>query len=224
MSHNTIWQNFVSILSTRGDGPHDAKLTYEHQWSCSPSWCKAHTQLTNYAKILGQSHFAEPNRHVLTFFSSNYNFSRSRTEHRWSCSYWCKSSQSSQSFNPKLQNWDKRTKQRTYIHVNEAFCTMMRTQGLHNFQVPPLSPVHWAIALTYDPEPNQNMAHKWLFSCVEPCCIEMELDVRRVSLNPFLYLFLKISRNESFHRFITVLPIWGGFFQSQFLSIKCSDL
>jgi hypothetical protein len=52
----------------------------------------------------------------------------------------------------------------------------------------------------------------------------MELDVRRVSLNPFLYLFLKISRNESFHRFITVLPIWGGFFQSQFLSIKCSDL
>jgi hypothetical protein len=189
------------ILSTRGDGPHDAKLT----------------KLTNCATMLGQSHFAEPNRHVLTFFiqfllpgshtehqwscspslckadtvhklcknsgpkpfwwakpacfhffSSNYNFSRSRTKHRWSCSYWCKSSQSSQSFNPKLQNWDKRTKQRTYIHVNEAFCTMMRTEGLHNFQVPPLSPVHWAIALTYDPESNQTWHTNGCFPVLNP--------------------------------------------------------
>jgi hypothetical protein len=41
------------ILSTRGVAlPPDAKLT----------------QLTNCAKMLGQSYFAEPNRHVLTFF------------------------------------------------------------------------------------------------------------------------------------------------------------
>jgi hypothetical protein len=29
---------------------------------------------------------------------------------------------------------------------------------------------------------------------------------------------------RAFTGLIIVLPIWGGFFQSQFLSIKCSDL
>jgi len=91
------------ILSTRGDGPHDAcKADTAHKLckNAGPKpfcWAKpacfdfsssnynlqGHigapvellsllivklTQFTNYAKILGQSHFAEPNRHVLTFF------------------------------------------------------------------------------------------------------------------------------------------------------------
>ncbi len=40
----------------------------------------------NRAKLQGQNHFAEPNQHVLTFSSSNFQFAESDTEHWWSCS------------------------------------------------------------------------------------------------------------------------------------------
>jgi hypothetical protein len=81
---------------------------------------------------------------------------------------------------------------------------MMRTEGLHNFQVPTIVSCPLSHRIDIWSRIKSNMAHKWLFSCVEPCCIEMELDVRRVS-SPWILSCTCFSRSPEMRAFTGLL-------------------
>jgi hypothetical protein len=158
-------------------------------------------------------------------FSSNYKFSGSRTKHRCSCSYWCKAHKAHKA---STQSFKTETKEQSKEHI---YMSMKRSAQWCAPKVCITFRFHHCLLSIEPPHRHmiQNQIKHGTQMVVFLCWTLLHRNgawcqTRRVSLNPFLYLFLKISRKESFHRFFIVLPIWRAFFQSQFLSIKCSDL